>query len=118
MDKVFIKGLKADSVIGVYDWEREIRQQLLLDLELGTDIQHAAKTDDLTYTIDYAAISARVIAYVQAGEFQLIETLAEKIAALLMTEFSIPWLKLTLYKPGAVSEAETVGVMIERGSWS
>lgn len=118
MDKVFIKGLQADTVIGVYDWEREIRQKLLLDIELATDIQPAAKTDDLALTLDYAAISARVIAYIHAAEFQLIETLAEKIAQLLMTEFSIPWLKLTLYKPGAVSEAETVGVMIERGSWS
>lgn len=118
MDKVFIKGLKAETIIGVYDWEREIRQQLLLDIELGTDIQPASKTDDLVLTLDYAAISARVIEYIQAAEFQLIETLAENVAQLLMIEFSIPWLKLTLYKPGAVSDAETVGVIIERGSWS
>lgn len=118
MDKVIIKGLTADTVIGVYDWEREIRQQLVLDLELGTNIQPAAETDNLALTLDYAAISARIIAYIGAGEFQLIETMAEKIAQLLMTEFSITWLKLTLYKPGAVSEADTVGVVIERGSWS
>lgn len=118
MDKVFIKGLKADAVIGVYDWEREIRQSLLLDLELGTDMKPAAETDDLVHTLDYASISNRLIEFIQMSEFKLIETLAERLASLLMEEFSIPWLTLRLYKPGAVAEADTVGVAIERGNWN
>lgn len=118
MDRVFIKGLKADSVIGVYEWERKIRQTLVLDLELGTDITAASATDDLEKTLDYEAISNRVVGFIQAGEFQLVETLAEELARLLMMEFAIPWLKITLAKPGAVKDAESVGVMIERGIWN
>lgn len=117
MDKVFIKGLKVDTVIGVYDWEREIRQTLVLDMELGTDIGPAAATDDLSKTLDYETISNRLKSFIAEREFQLVETLAEEVARLLMMEFSIPWLKLTLAKPGAVPDADTVGIIIERGSW-
>ena len=115
MDTVYIEGLKTDAVIGVYDWERGIRQTLVLDLELASDNRAAAATDGIADAVDYDAISKRVLAYVQASEFELIETVAERVAEIILTEFNIPWLRLKLGKPGAVAEAEDVGVIIERG---
>ncbi len=116
MDTVYIEGLKTDAVIGVYDWERSIRQTLVLDLELASDNRAAAATDGIADAVDYDAISKRILAYVQASEFELIETLAERVADIVLTEFNIPWLRLKLGKPGAVAEANDVGVIIERGS--
>lgn len=116
MDTVYIEGLKTDAVIGVYDWERSIRQTLVLDLELASDNRAAAATDGIADAVDYDAISKRILAYVQASEFELIETLAERVAAIVLSEFNIPWLRLKLSKPGAVAEANDVGVIIERGS--
>lgn len=115
MDIVYIKELRTDAVIGVYDWERGIRQQLVLDLELASDNRLAAASDAIANAVDYDAISKRVLAYVQASEFQLIETLAERVAELVLAEFNIPWLRLRVGKPGAVAEAGDVGVVIERG---
>jgi dihydroneopterin aldolase len=116
VDIVFIDGLEVDTVIGVYDWERGIRQCLTLDLQLGWDIRPAAAGDDLGAALDYAAVSARVQAFAAASSFQLVETFAERLAALLMTEFGIAWLRLRLTKPGAVPAARGgVGVEIERG---
>ena len=114
MDTVFIKGLKAASVIGCYDWERDIRQTLVIDLELTTDFARAARTDALEDALDYAAIAQRVIAVCDASRFQLLEVLADHLAALLLAEFSIAKLRMTITKPGAVAEAEGVGVTIER----
>jgi 7,8-dihydroneopterin aldolase/epimerase/oxygenase len=116
MDTVYIEGLKTDAVIGVYDWERSIRQTLVLDLELASDNRAAAATDGIADAVDYDAISKRILAYVQASEFELIETLAERVADIVLNEFHIPWLRLKLAKPGAVAEAKDVGVIIERGS--
>lgn len=116
MDTVYIEGLKTDAVIGVYDWERSIRQTLVLDLELASDNRAAAATDGIADAMDYDAISKRILAYVHASEFELIETLAERVAAIVLSEFNIPWLRLKLSKPGAVAEANDVGVIIERGS--
>ena len=116
MDRVLIEALAVETVIGVYDWERTIRQRLVIDLEMATDICAAAAGDDLAHTLDYAAISARIQAYADESRFELVETFAERLAALLRTEFSIPWLRMTLRKPGAVPEAAAVGVRIERGT--
>ena len=116
MDVVYLEGLKTDAVIGVYDWERSIRQTLVLDLELASDNRAAAATDGIADAVDYDAISKRILAYVQASEFELIETLAERVADIVLNEFHIPWLRLKLAKPGAVAEAKDVGVIIERGS--
>ncbi|MCX2975588.1 dihydroneopterin aldolase [Halieaceae bacterium IMCC8485] len=116
MDTVYIEGLKIDAVIGVYDWERSILQTLVLDLELASDNRAAAATDGIADAVDYDAISKRILAYVQASEFELIETLAERVADIVLSEFNIPWLRLKLSKPGAVAEANDVGVIIERGS--
>ncbi|TDG11629.1 dihydroneopterin aldolase [Seongchinamella unica] len=115
MDIVYIKGLKTDAVIGVYDWERGIRQTLVLDLELASDNRAAAATDAIEDAVDYDAISGRILAFVSDSEFELIETLAERVADIVLGEFGIPWLRLTLAKPGAVAAAEDVGVIIERG---
>ncbi|UYG04837.1 dihydroneopterin aldolase [Halomonas sp. LR3S48] len=115
MDCVLIESLELETVIGVYDWERSIRQRLTLDLELATDIRPAAADDDLARTLDYAAISQRIARFAAEHDFALVETFAERLAQLLMAEFAVPWLRLTLRKPGAVPAAASVGVRIERG---
>lgn len=115
MDIVFITQLEVMTVIGVFDWERQIKQKLIFDLELGTDISAAAKTDSLADTLDYKAISHAVHDYVAQSEFQLVETLAERVAELILKDFPVSWLSMTLNKPGAVSIAKSVGVKIERG---
>ncbi len=115
MDIVFIKQLEVMTVIGVFDWEREIKQKLVFDLELATDIAKAAQSDSLEDTLDYKAISHTVHDFVAQSEFQLVETLAERVAQLILNQFPVCWLSLTLNKPGAVSIAKSVGVKIERG---
>ncbi|MDB2365194.1 dihydroneopterin aldolase [Luminiphilus sp.] len=114
MDTVFIKGLKAASVIGCYDWERDVRQTLVIDLELKTDFARAAETDGLKDALDYAVISKRVIALCDESRFQLLEALADRLAAVLLAEFEITGLRMTITKPGAVPEAEGVGVVVTR----
>ena len=114
MDTVFIKGLKAASVIGCYDWERDIRQTLIIDLELTADFTRAAQTDALEDALDYAAISQRIIAVCDESRFQLLEALADHLAQRLLVEFGIAGLRMTITKPGAVSEADGVGVVIAR----
>lgn len=117
MDQIFIKGLAVDAVIGVYDWERGIRQRLIIDLDMGWDISAASRDDDLDATLNYAAVSQRIIDYVSASSFGLVETLAERLAAVIMQEFSVPWVRLRINKPGAVpAAAGGVGVLIERGA--
>ncbi len=115
MDTVFIEQLELAAVIGVYPWEREVRQTLLLDLELGVDLGKAAGSEDLARTLDYKAITDRLTDYVGGSDFQLLETLAEELAGLLMGEFGVTWLRLRLGKPGAIPAARSVGVEIERG---
>lgn len=114
-DRVFIRALRLPAVIGVYDWEREVRQELLLDVEMAWDMRAAAQSDDVADALNYAAVSARLREYAAAKSFFLIEKFASEIADLLMREFAVKWLRLSLSKPGAVPEADTVGVMIERG---
>ncbi|MBC6903915.1 dihydroneopterin aldolase [Saccharophagus sp. K07] len=115
MDKVFINNLRVDTIIGIYDWERQVRQTVSFDIEMAHDIRKAAETDDIQYALNYKAVSKRLITLVENSQYLLIETLAEEAARVIMTEFSVPWLRLTLYKPGAVRGAENVGVIIERG---
>jgi len=118
MDKVFITNLRIDTIIGIYDWERQVRQTVSFDLEMAHDIRKAAVTDDIQYALNYKAVSKRLISLVESSQYFLIETLAEEVARVVMEEFSVPWLRLTLYKPGALRGAENVGVSIERGSLS
>jgi dihydroneopterin aldolase len=115
MDIVYIRDLKIETVIGIFDWERRIRQTVSLDLEMATDIRKAAASDDIKDALDYKAVSKRLIAFVSESEFLLVETMAEKIAAIVLGEFNVPWLRLRLSKPGAVRGSQDVGVIIERG---
>lgn len=116
MDRVFIEGLEVDTVIGAYDWEREIRQCLRLDLQMAWDNRPAAVDDDLSKALDYAAVSTRIQAFATQAQFILVETFAERLAQVLMDEFGISWIRLKLTKPGAVPAARGgVGVEIERG---
>ena len=114
-DKVIIVGLRAEAVIGVYDWERDIRQPLEFDIEMAADVAAAAEQDDLGKAIDYAAVSRRVIEEAEGSSFELIESLAEHLAAMIRREFSVRWLQLRVMKPTAVPEADMVCVLIERG---
>jgi dihydroneopterin aldolase len=116
MDIVFVRGLEIQTVIGIYDWEREIRQPVILDLEMATNVALAAASDHIADTLDYKAISKRLIAFVEGSHFQLVESLAEACAAILREEFGVPWVRLSLNKRGALSAARDVGVVIERGS--
>lgn len=115
MDIVYIRDLKIDTVIGIFDWERRIRQTVSIDLEMATDIRKAAASDDIKDALDYKAVAKRVIAFVSESEFLLVETLAEKVAGIVLAEFNVPWLRLRLSKPGAVRGSQDVGLIIERG---
>lgn len=115
MDQVFINDLRIDTIIGIYDWERQVRQTVSLDLVMAHDNSRAAETDDIQYALNYKAVAKRLIAFIESSEFLLLESMAEKTAQLVMAEFHVPWLRLTVHKPGAVRNAKDVGVMIERG---
>ncbi len=118
MDIVFIHDLQIETVIGIYDWERKIRQTISLDIEMATDISKAAKSDDIEDTLSYKTVAKRLIELIEQSEFELVEALAERICSIVMEEFSVPWVKLTLHKPGAVRGSKSVGVIIERGTRS
>lgn len=115
MDIVFIRGLKIDCIIGIYDWERETRQTLYFDIEMANDNRIPAASDDIKDALNYKSISKRLHEFVSQSEFQLVETLAERCSEIIINEFHVPWLRLTLNKKGAVSIADDVGVIIERG---
>ncbi|MFN3919075.1 MAG: dihydroneopterin aldolase [Methylohalobius sp.] len=115
MDIIFLRGLEIETTIGIYEWEREIKQTVILDLEMATDIRRAAATDDIQYTVDYKAVAKRLIAFVEESDFYLVETLAERIAQIILSEFPVPWVRLSLNKKGAIRGASDVGVIIERG---
>jgi dihydroneopterin aldolase len=116
MDIIYLNDLRIETVIGVFDWERKIKQEVVIDLEMATDIRRAAETDDLADTLDYKSVAKRVISFVEQSDFQLVETLAERVAAIVRQEFGVPWLRLRLNKQGAVRGARDVGVIIERGT--
>jgi dihydroneopterin aldolase len=116
MDIIFLRDLRIDTVIGIYDWERSIKQTVVLDLEIGADIARAAATDHIDDTLNYKAVAKRLMEFVGASEFQLVETLAERVAQIVLDEFHVPWVRVTLNKQGAVRGARDVGVIIERGS--
>lgn len=115
MDKVLIKGLSIQTTIGFYQWEKEIKQTLVIDLAMGWNTANAALNDELAKTLNYAEISEAVERFANENPVDLIETLAERLASYLMTQYHIPWLKLCIGKPGAVHNAQTVAVEIERG---
>lgn len=115
MDSVFITELKAETIIGVYDWEREIKQTVCLDIEMAHNNRPAANADDINLALNYKAVGDAVVTHIQSATCELVETLAEEIAQLIQKEFGVPWLTLTLKKPGALPYSKDVGVKIERG---
>ena len=115
-DTVFIRGLRADAIIGVYDWERRVRQPLELDLEMAVDTRAAAASDAVADALDYGAVAERLCEEMETNTAQLLEALAERLATVLQEEFAVPWLRLTLAKPTAVPAAASVGVTIVRGT--
>ncbi|MCZ6828729.1 MAG: dihydroneopterin aldolase [Gammaproteobacteria bacterium] len=118
MDIVYIRDLRIDTFIGIYDWEQQVRQTLSIDLEMATDVAATAAANEFSTTLDYKAISDRLLELIENQHFELLESLAEQIAQLLQDEFKVGWLRLRLGKPGAVPAAADVGVLIERGSVS
>lgn len=116
MDIIYLRDLRIETIIGVFDWERRIRQTIVLDLEMATDIRKAAATDNIRDTLDYKAVAKRLIDFVGNSDFQLVETLAERCAGIVLTEFKVPWIRLCVNKQGAVRGARDVGVIIERGT--
>lgn len=115
MSIIFIRGLEIDTVIGVFDWERNIRQTVVLDIEMLFDIEKAAQTDNIHYALNYATVSERIISFVENSSFFLIEKLIVEIADLIRHEFYVPWVKVCLIKKEAIGTVATVGIIIERG---
>jgi dihydroneopterin aldolase len=113
-DRIFLRGLTAECVIGFIDWERRVKQTVVVDLELPVDCRQAAVTDDVNDTVDYKKVSKRVLAFIEASEFKLVETLAQRLAMLILEEFALEWLRLSINKPGAIRNSRDVGVAIER----
>ncbi|WP_340620965.1 bifunctional dihydroneopterin aldolase/7,8-dihydroneopterin epimerase [Xenorhabdus siamensis] len=114
MDIVFIEQLSVITTIGVYDWEQTIKQKLVFDIEIGWDNKRAASSDDVEHCLDYAKISEAVIQHVENQRFALVERVAEEVANILLEQFKAPWVRIKVSKPGAVVQAKSVGVMIER----
>lgn len=114
VDKIFIKNLQVETVIGIYDWEKKIRQTISLDIEMATDIRKAADSDDIADTVNYKSLSKRLVAYISASRFELVETLAEKVAEIILNEFEVKDVRIVLHKPGALSDADDVGIIINR----
>lgn len=115
MDIIFLRDLRVETVIGIFEWERTLRQTVTLDLEMAADVRRAAASDEIGDTLDYKAVAKRLIAHVEASEYKLVETLAESVARIVVTEFDVPRVKVVLNKPGAIRGARDVGVVIERG---
>ena len=115
MDIIFLRDMRIDTVIGIWDWERKIRQTVSIDLEMAADIRKAAATDSVDDTLNYKSVAKRLQQFVGESSFQLVETLAEEIAAIVINEFDVPWVRLRLNKPGAIRGARDVGILIERG---
>ena len=113
-DRIFLRGLTAECIIGFIDWERRVKQTVVVDLELPVDCTRAAATDEVTETVDYKRVAKRVLAYIEASEFKLVETLAQRLVELLLAEFALDWVRLSLSKPGAIRSSRDVGVSIER----
>ena len=116
MDIIYLHGLQIETVIGVYDWERQVKQTVLIDLDMGFDVARGAATDRLQDTLNYKAVAKRVIAFVEQTNYQLVESLAEDVARMVRDEFEIPWIRLRVNKRGAIRGAQDVGVVIERGT--
>ncbi len=115
MDIIYLRDLRIETVIGIFDWERHIKQTVILDVEMGTDITKAATSERIEDTLDYKAVAKRLIQFVSESKYQLVETLTERCADIIVNEFDVPWVRLSLNKKGAIRGASDVGILIERG---
>lgn len=113
-DRIFLRGLTAECIIGFIDWERRVKQTVVVDLELPVDCRRASASDDVADTVDYKRVAKRALAYIEASQFKLVETLAHRLALLLIEEFGLEWVRISLNKPGAIRNSRDVGVVIER----
>jgi dihydroneopterin aldolase len=114
MDKIFIHALKTETIVGIFDWERQVKQTVVMDIEFSADIAKAALSDSIDDTLNYKGVAKRVLAFVDESSFHLVETLAENIAMLILEEFGVSWVSISLSKPGAIRGSRDVGVMLER----
>ena len=114
LDRIFLRGLTTECIIGFIDWERRVRQTVVIDLEVPVDCRRAAATDEVADTVDYKKVAKRVLAFIEASEFKLVETLAHRLAITLLEEFGLEWVRLEVNKPGAIRNSRDVGVRIER----
>ena len=115
MDKIFIHALKTETIVGIFDWERQVKQTVVLDIEFSADIRKAALTDSIDDTLNYKGVAKRVLSFIEESSFHLVETLAEHVAMLILEEFGVSWVRIALSKPGAIRSSRDVGVMLERG---
>ena len=116
MDKIFLSALSVECIVGIWEWERRVKQTVIIDLEMATDIRRAAASDSIEDTIDYKKVTKRLLAFVGESQFHLVETLTEQIAKVIVTEFSVQWVKVRLNKQGAIRGARDVGIQIERSA--
>ena len=116
LDKIFLLDLRVEAVIGIWEWERRVRQTVSLDIELATDVKKAAVSDEIEDALDYKGIAKHLIGVVEASEFKLVETLAETLARIVVADFGVSWVKMSVSKPGAIEGSRNVGVVIERCS--
>ena len=122
MDKIFIHALKTETIVGIFDWERQVKQTVVMDIEFSADIAKAALSDSIDDTLNYKRVAKRVLAFVEESRFHLVETLAEHVAMLILEEFAVAWVRISLSKPGAIRSSRDVGVSLERavadlGNW-
>ncbi len=115
MDLIYLHDLKVDCIIGIWEWERRTTQVMTIDIDIAVDVRRAAETDSIEDTLNYKAVAKRVIAFVGDSQFNLVETLTEKIAEIILGEFQVPWVRVAVNKRGAIRGATDVGVIVERG---
>jgi dihydroneopterin aldolase len=113
-DRIFLRGLTAECIIGFIEWERRVKQTVVIDLELPVDCSRASVNDDVADTVDYKKVAKRVLSYIEGSELKLVETLAHRLALLLLEDFGLEWVRLSVNKPGAIRGSRDVGVVIER----
>jgi dihydroneopterin aldolase len=115
-DKIFIHALKTETIVGIFDWERQVKQAVVLDIEFSADIRKAALSDSIDDTLNYKRVAKRVLGFIEESSFHLVETLAEHVAMLILEEFAVSWVRIALSKPGAIRSSRDVGVMLERNA--
>jgi len=113
-DRIFLHGLTAECIIGFIDWERRVLQRVVVDLEMPVDCRRAARSDEVADTLDYKTVAKRALEFIRGSEYQLVETLAHNLALVILGEFGVEWVRVSLNKPGAIRDSRDVGVVIER----